>query len=222
MPSDSSGMPNEKRCRPELTSVPTRPSSRPRTIMPIALTSEPLREHDGGDQAEHHQREVLGRAELERDLGERRREGRDDHRRERAGDERAEGRDGERRAGAALARHLVAVDAGHHRRRLAGQVDQDRGRRAAVLRAVVDAGQHDQRGHRRQRVGDRQQHRDRRHRPDAGQHADQRAEQHAEERSRAGSSRSARRRTRWRGWRRPPCRQPVSAGGQVGNCRPSP
>ena len=33
---------------------------------------------------------------------------------------------------------------------LAGQVDQDRGGRAAVLRAVVDAGEHDQRSRRRQ------------------------------------------------------------------------
>ena len=42
-----------------------------------------------------------------------------------------------------LARHLVAVEARHDRRRLAGHVEQDRGRRAAVLRAVVDAGEHD-------------------------------------------------------------------------------
>ena len=33
----------------------------------------------------------------------------------------------------------------------ARQVDQDRGGRAAVLGAVVDAGEHDQRRHRRQR-----------------------------------------------------------------------
>ena len=36
-------------------------------------------------------------------------------------------------------------------------------------------------GNRRQREGHRQQHGDGRHRPDAGQHADQRAEQHADE-----------------------------------------
>ena len=58
-----------------------------------------------------------------------------------------------------------------------GMLMQDRRRRAAVLRAVVDAGQHDQRRHRLQRIGRRQQHRDRRDRTDAGQHADQRAEQ---------------------------------------------
>ena len=42
MPSDSSGMPNAKRCVPELTSVPTMPSSSPVMIIAIALTSEPL------------------------------------------------------------------------------------------------------------------------------------------------------------------------------------
>ena len=41
MPSDNSGMPNEKRAVPVLTSVPTRPSNRPRIIMPMALISEP-------------------------------------------------------------------------------------------------------------------------------------------------------------------------------------
>ena len=80
-----------------------------------------------------------------------------------------------------LARHRVAVQTGHHRGRLAGNVDQDRGRRSAVLRAVVDAGQHDQRGNRRQRERHRQQHCDRRDRADAGQHADQRAQQDADE-----------------------------------------
>ena len=42
MPSESSATPNENRCRPELTSVPTMPSNRPSTIMPMAFTSEPL------------------------------------------------------------------------------------------------------------------------------------------------------------------------------------
>jgi hypothetical protein len=55
------------------------------------------------------------------------------------------------------------------------------GSRAAVLGAVVDAGQHDERRDRRDIVGERQQHRDRRHRPDAGQHADQGAYKHADE-----------------------------------------
>jgi hypothetical protein len=41
MPSVSSGMSKLKRATPEFTSVPTRPSSRPSTIMATALSSEP-------------------------------------------------------------------------------------------------------------------------------------------------------------------------------------
>ena len=78
-------------------------------------------------------------------------------------------------------RHLVAVESGDHRGGLARNVDQDRGGRAAVLRAVIDAGEHDQRADRRQAEGDRQQHRDGGDRADAGQHADQGADQRAEQ-----------------------------------------
>src|SRR2546422_3846508 len=41
MPSESSGMLKVKRSTPELTSVPTMPSSRPKTTIAIALMSEP-------------------------------------------------------------------------------------------------------------------------------------------------------------------------------------
>ncbi len=41
IPSVSAGMPKSKRATPELTSVPTMPSSRPRMIIAIALSSEP-------------------------------------------------------------------------------------------------------------------------------------------------------------------------------------
>ena len=99
----------------------------------------------------------------------------------RAGEERAERRDRERRAGAALPRHLVAVDAGDDRGGFARQVDQDGRGRAAVLRAVKDAGEHDQPGDRLEMEGQRQQHRDGGDRADAGQHADQRADQGARE-----------------------------------------
>src|SRR5207247_10854187 len=50
--------------------------------------------------------------------------------------------DAQCRAGAALLRHGVAVDAGHYRGGLARNAHQDRGSRAAVLRAVIDAGEH--------------------------------------------------------------------------------
>ena len=41
MPSDNSGIEKLNRAMPELTSVPTSPSSRPRIIMAIALMTEP-------------------------------------------------------------------------------------------------------------------------------------------------------------------------------------
>ena len=104
-----------------------------------------------------------------------------------------------------LRRHLVAVDGGDRRGRFAGEVDEDRRRRAAVLRAVVDAGEHDERGDRREGEGDRQQHRDRRGRADAGQHADEGAEQHADEAVEEVDRRRARSRSRGRGWRGGPC-----------------
>jgi len=44
--------------------------------------------------------------------------------------------------------NLVAVEAGDDRGGFAGQVDKNRGGRAAVLCAVVDAGEHDQRARR--------------------------------------------------------------------------
>ena len=69
---------------------------------------------------------------------------------------------------------------GHHRRGLTRGVEQDRGRRAAVHAAVVDAGEHDERLGRLEAVGHRQQQRDRHRRADAGQHADEGAEQHAD------------------------------------------
>ncbi len=41
MPSARAGMPSVKRCWPELTSVPTSPSSRPTITIAMALRSEP-------------------------------------------------------------------------------------------------------------------------------------------------------------------------------------
>ncbi|MDH6592308.1 hypothetical protein M2165_002197 [Variovorax sp. TBS-050B] len=138
-------------------------------------------QHHRADQAQHHEREVLGGTELEGQFGQRGREGRKHQRAHAAREEGAEARRRERGAAPPLLGHLVAVDHRHHGGRLARQVDQDRGGRAAVLRAVVDAREHDQRRHGRQRIGRRQQQRHGGHRADAGQHADQRAEQAAEE-----------------------------------------
>ena len=61
-------------------------------------------------------------------------------------------------------------------------VQKDRGSRSAVLRAVVDAGEHDEGRSRLQAVGDRQKERDGGGRPDARQHADRGAERDADRR----------------------------------------
>ena len=139
-----------------------------------------MRERDRGDQRQHHEREIFRRAEFQGDGRERRRGGGDDECGDRAGNERPDRRCRESRPGAALARHLVAVDGRDGRGRLAGQVDEDGGGRSTILSAVIDAGEHDQRGYRIKRVGDRQEHGDGRRRPQPRQHADQRAEQRAD------------------------------------------
>ena len=153
------------------------------------------------DQAEDQERGVFRRPEAQRKGAERRRDHgqRDDA--EGAGDERADRGDAERRAGAALLRHGVAVDAGHHRGGLARNPHQDRGGRAAVLRAVIDAGQHDDRLGGVEAEGHRQQDADAGERTDAGQHADQRADHAAEERVRAARPAGTRPRSRAAGCR---------------------
>src|SRR6478736_6038077 len=138
-------------------------------------------ENDGGDQPEQHQREIFRRAEFHRECGEHRRKCRDEDGPHAAGEEGADGSDGERGAGAPLLRHLITVDTGHHRRRLAWQIDQDGRGGAAVLRAVIDAGEHDQGAERAQPERHRQQHGDGGDRADAGKNADQRSDQAAEQ-----------------------------------------
>ena len=68
------------------------PSSRPSTTMRDRLDHRAARQHDRGDQAAHHQREIFRRAELQRDGGERRRREADQQGRDAAGEERADAR----------------------------------------------------------------------------------------------------------------------------------
>jgi hypothetical protein len=75
----------------------------------------------------------------------------------------------------------MAVEACHHRRHFARDVDQDRRGGPPVLGPVVDARQHDQRADRVYAEGDRQQHGDGGDGPHARQHANQGADQAAEE-----------------------------------------
>ncbi|MNK94373.1 hypothetical protein D3C87_1145720 [compost metagenome] len=90
-------------------------------------------QYHGTDETEDHQREVFGRAELERDLRQRRRKRGKDQRAHAARKERAQPRGRERGPATPLLGHLVPIDHSDHGRRLAGQVDQDGGGRAAVL-----------------------------------------------------------------------------------------
>ncbi len=145
------------------------------------LDDRPVSKRDRRDETDDHQREIFRRPELQRDRGQRRREDRHKKGGNRAGEERSDGSDGKRRSRLALARHLVTVDGGDRRRGFARHIDEDGRGGAAILRAVVDAGQHDQRRHGFELEGDRQQHGDRRRCADAGQDADQRAKQHPDE-----------------------------------------
>src|SRR5712671_5604167 len=167
--------PKVKRCPPVLPSVPTSPSRSPNTIMATALTTDPCASTTAEISPSTISEKYSGAPKDWPTLAS-------------GGENSAISKvetvpaKKEPSAGAALARHLVAVDAGHHRGGLARQVDQDRGGRAAILGAVEDAGEHDQAGHRLEIEGERQQHRDRGDRADAGQHPDQGADQAADER----------------------------------------
>ncbi|MNI26530.1 hypothetical protein D3C73_802320 [compost metagenome] len=138
-------------------------------------------QHHGADQAQAHQREVLGGAELERHLSQRGSKRSQQQGRHATGKERAQRGDGQRGARTAIAGHLVTVQHGHHRGRFPWQRHKNRRGRTAVLRTVIDAGQHDQACNRGQHIRDRQQHRDGRDRADARQHANQRTQDAAQQ-----------------------------------------
>ena len=138
-------------------------------------------QHHRTNQAQNHQTEVLGRAELEGQLGQGRCKGGQDQGTHTTGKEGAHAGSGQGGACSAVTGHLVTVNHRHDGRRLPGQVDQDGGSRPTVLGAVVDTGQHDQGGDGRQGIGGRQQHGNGGQGANAGQDADQGAEQTADE-----------------------------------------
>ena len=110
------------------------------------------------------------------------REQRDQH----DGEERAHERGGEGgREGLpaqALPGQRIAVEGGGHRPRLARDVEQDGGDRAAEESAPVERGQQDDRGGRRHRERERQQDGHTVGAAQSGQHADDRAQQDARDR----------------------------------------
>ena len=136
------------------------------------------RYHGEREQDQHH----LHRwADRDHHLGERRHDEHKTEDRDGAPDEAAERSDHQGRAGTTLAGHLIAIDAGNDRRRLAGDAHQDRRGRAAVHGTVENTGQHDDADGRIEAEGQRQQERDARERPDARQHADNGSPETAEE-----------------------------------------
>ena len=118
--------------------------------------------------------------------------------RDESADEGGDAGDRQRLGRLALLRHRIAVEAGHHRRLVAGDVQHDRRDAPAVHAAVIDAGEQDQRGARRQlqREGQRDQDRHAVDRAEAGQRADDGADEAAEQRQPDIRSASAPRRSR--------------------------
>src|SRR5262249_38864114 len=130
---------------------------------------------------EHHEREIVGGSELERPIHHHGREEGDTEGADRAGNERADGRGRDRRAGAAVARHLVTLERRDDGGALARRVEQNRRGRAAIHRAVVDAGEKNECRGRLDLEGDRQEQRDGQRRTEAGKDADRGAQRGAEE-----------------------------------------
>ena len=133
-----------------------------------------------GGQRQDHEREILGRPEQQGQLDQHR-----GHEGERQGGDGAgdEGADGGRRqslGAAALPCHLVAVDRGHDRARLARRVEQDGGGRAAIHGPVIDAAEHDEGGGGVELARDRQEQRHGERRPDPRQDADRGADRDAQ------------------------------------------
>ena len=125
------------------------------------------------NETQHHQRKILGRTEQKSNRRKRHTKRRHQNCRDASGEERANGSDRERRTGAALPRHLMAVETRYDRCRLTRNIDEHRRGRAAILGAIVNAGKHDQRPDRRQSECDREQHGNRRDGADARKHTDQ-------------------------------------------------
>ena len=130
-------------------------------------------EGGGRNKCQQNHRAVIGCAHRESNRREDRRKQRDDDDADAAGGECAQGCDTERGASAPLERHWMSVEADDDGTRLAGHVQHDRGRRPRVMRAVINAGQHDERRNGTQPERERQEESDRRGRAKARQYTDE-------------------------------------------------
>ena len=135
-----------------------------------------LGQHYGGHQSEDHERKIIRRAEFQCDFGKGRRKQGDEEGRNRTGKKGTDGCRGEGHTGPALTRHLITVERRNHRCRFARDIHQNRGSGTTVLRAIINARQHNQGGNGRQDKGNREQHGNRGRGSKPGQNADQGAE----------------------------------------------
>ncbi len=181
MPSSSSGKPNVSRSAPVSRVGAHQAEDQPQHGHRNALERRAASQRRACEQAQQHQRADLRRAELQGDLHQQR--GEEHHLGDAPGcaDERADDGDAERDAALALLRHREAIKTCHSMRRMARQVEKDRADRAAILRPVENAREHQDRADRLDAERQRQKDRNGRERAHARQHADHVADQHAEE-----------------------------------------
>src|SRR5262249_18687941 len=181
MPSSSSGRPKVKRAWPVCRSTPISPSQMPKTSAANPRAREGANARRQGHEGEHHEGEIIGWPELERPIHPHWREECDAEGADHTGDERADGRGRERRAGAAVTRHLVTLERRDDGGALAGRVEENRRSRAAVHRAVIDAGEKNECRGRLDLEGDRQEQRDGQRRAEAGKDADRSSQRGADQ-----------------------------------------
>ena len=137
-------------------------------------------EADEGAEGQQIDREEFRRPEFERERGDQRRQEGDQQHRDQRADERRGERRGQRLGRPALLRHRIAVEGGCDRPRFARDIEQDRGDGAAEQRAPVDARQHHDGGGRVHGEGQRQQDRHAVRAAEPRQHADENAEHEAD------------------------------------------
>ncbi len=145
-----------------------------------ALERRPLRQRRTCQQSDQHQRTDFGGSEFERHLDQERRQ--ENHLGDAEGRTDEGGNDGDAERGAALALfgQRKPVQTGHGVRRMARQIQENRADRSAILGAVVDAGQHQDRRHRLHPECQRQQDGNGGDGTHSRQYADKVADQHAE------------------------------------------
>ena len=140
-------VPGERRVMPVSMSEPTMPSSRPSRTMAIPFAGAPVATVEAATRPSTIMEKYSAGPKIQcRTVDDQRREQRHDEDADAGTKEGCHRRHQQRDAGAALARHRVAFKAGDGVGGRTGHVQQDRRDRTAIGRAVIDAGQHHNRG----------------------------------------------------------------------------